>query len=182
MFGCYIRGLYYKGKLKQMSPNVLIEQGVHISHPENVELSEFSFIDKNVIIAANKCRVGRRVHIAPFVIITGGGDFEIEDYACISNHSSIITSTETLKEGTRSSGPMVPYNQRDVLRGFVKIRKDAFIGTKATVLPNVTIAEGSVVGANTVITKDTEPWNFYIQSGGKAKILKVRKKIELPDD
>jgi len=179
--GCYIRGLYYKGLLKKMEHNVIIEQGVHIAHPECVELSEFSFIDKNVILGADKCKVGRRVHIASNVMVTGGGEFEIEDYACIANGSTIITATETLKNGTRSSGPMLPSAQRDVLRGFVKISKDAFISTQAIIFTNVTIAEGTVVGSNTVITKDTKPWKFYIQKGGKTVILKNRKKLILPD-
>jgi len=181
IFGCYLRGLYYKPRLKKMGRNVFIEQGVIISFPKNTELDDFSFIDKYVIVGSKNTKIGRRVHIAPFSFITGGGNFEIEDYACIANHSSIITSTETLKQGTRASGPMIPSSQRDVIRGFVHIKKDAFIGTKSTILTNVTIGEGSVVAAGTVITKDTEPWMIYVSEGGKAKIIKERTKLNLEE-
>jgi acetyltransferase-like isoleucine patch superfamily enzyme len=181
IIGCYLRGLYYKPRLKKMGKNVIIEQGAVFCHPKQVELDDFAFIDKYVTIAAKTAKVGKRVHIAPYSFITGGGDFIIEDYACIANHSSIVTSTESLKPGTRSSGPMIPKTQRDVIRGKVHIKKDAFIGTKATILTNVTIGEGSVVGAGVVMGKDTEPWKIYVMEGGKPRILKDRARLDLED-
>jgi galactoside O-acetyltransferase len=41
-------------------------------------------------------------------------------------------------------------------------------------MPGVTLAEGSVAGSNSVITKDTEPWTIYV--GSPAKPIKIRKK------
>lgn len=179
--GCFLRACYYKPRLKKMGKNVIIEQGALLLNTKDMELDDFSYIDKYVIIASNLTKVGKRVHIAPYSFITGGGDFEIDDYACIANHSSIITSTETLKSGTRASGPMIPKSQRNVVRGFVKIKKDAFIGTKATILTNVTINEGSVVGVGSTITKDTEAWTIYISEGMKVKKLKNRSELKLED-
>jgi acetyltransferase-like isoleucine patch superfamily enzyme len=76
---------------------------------------------------------------------------------------------------------MIPKTQRDVIRGKVHIKKDAFIGTKATILTNVTIGEGSVVGAGVVMGKDTEPWKIYVMEGGKPRILKDRARLDLED-
>lgn len=179
--GCFLRTCYYKPRVKHMGKNVIIEQGAILSNTKEMLLDDFSFIDKYVIIASNRTKIGKRVHIAPYSFITGGGDFEIEDYACIANHSSIITATETLKPGTRSSGPMIPNSQRDVIRGSVLIKKDAFIGTKATILTNVTIAEGSVIGSGAVVTKDTEPWTIYVAEGIRAKKFKDRMELKLDD-
>jgi dTDP-4-amino-4,6-dideoxy-D-glucose acyltransferase len=39
-------------------------------------------------------------------------------------------------------------------------------------MPGVTLAEGSVVGSNSVLTKDTEPWTIYV--GNPAKPIKIR--------
>jgi acetyltransferase-like isoleucine patch superfamily enzyme len=180
-YGCFLRTCYYKPRIKRMGKNVVIEQGALLLNLKDMELDDFSYIDKYVIIASNKTKIGKRVHIAPYSFITGGGDFEIEDYAGISNHVSIITSTETLKPGTRSSGPMVPDSQRDVIRGYVIIKKDAFIGTKATILTNVTINEGSVIGAGSVITKDTDPWTIYVPEGVKGKKFRKRPELKLED-
>ena len=179
--GCYLRALYYKPKMRKMGKNVIIDQGVNIFYPKNMELSDYVYIDKYVTIASKETKIGRRVHIAPYTFITGGGNCIIEDFAGIANNCSIITSTVTSKEGIRLSGPMIPESQTDIIRGEVIIKKDAFIGTKATIFTNVTVSEGSVIGAGTIITKTTEPWGVYISEGGKAKLLRKRKIISLED-
>ncbi len=179
-FGMYLRGLYYRRKLGRMESNVFIDQGVFFAFPKTVELSEFSYIDKNVIIMSKTTRVGRRVHIAPRVFVSGGGDFEIEDYACIATNSNIITSTEVLKNGARCSGPMVSADQRNVLRSRVRILKDAFIGANVTILPGVTVAIGSVAGAGITLAKDTEPWGIYV--GMRAERRSSRDPVRWEDD
>jgi acetyltransferase-like isoleucine patch superfamily enzyme len=160
--GMYARALYYRGKLGSMASNVFIDQGVFFAYPKSVHLAEFSYVDKNVIIMSKSATVGRRVHIAPRVFVSGGGDFRIEDFACIATNSNIITSTEVLKDGARCSGPMIPVHQRNVLRSSVVIRKDAFIGANVTILPGVEVAEGSVAGAGVTLSKSTEPWGIYV--------------------
>ena len=125
-------------------------------------------------------KVGRRVHIAPRVFVSGGGDFEIEDYACIATNSNIITSTEVLKDGARCSGPMVSADQRNVLRGKVLIKKDAFIGANVTILPDVTVAQGSIAAAGITLAKSTEPWGIYL--GARTQKLAVREPVMWPDN
>lgn len=175
MGGNYLRALYYRRKLGSMAPNVMIDQNVFFANPKTVELDSFSFLDKGVIVMSQKTKIGRRVHIAPGVFISGGGNFEAEDYSCVAVHSNIITSTEVLKDGARCSGPMVRPEQRNLLRGSVIIRKDAFVGANVTILPNVVIGEGSVAGAGTVISKSTEPWEIYV--GERVKIIGKRDKV-----
>lgn len=178
--GMYLRALYYREKLGRMEPNVLIDQNVFFAHPAGVELSEFSYIDKNVIIMSATAKVGRRVHIAPRVFVSGGGDFEIENYACIATGSNVITSTEVLKDGARCSGPMVSAEQRNVYRGKVTIRKDAFIGPNVTLLPGVTVAQGAVAGAGVTIAKSTDEWGIYV--GARAEKLSSREPVKWPDN
>jgi acetyltransferase-like isoleucine patch superfamily enzyme len=178
--GMYLRALYYRGKIGHMESNVFIDQGVFFAYPKSVSLSEFSYIDKNVIIMSKSARVGRRVHIAPRVFVSGGGEFDIDDYACIATNSNIITSTEVLKDGARCSGPMVSVEQRNVLRGRVSIEKDAFIGANVTILPGVTVAQGSVAGAGVTLAKNTVPWGIYV--GPKAELRGQRDPVRWKDD
>lgn len=178
--GMYLRALYYRQKLGHMEPNVFIDQGVFFAFPKGISLAEFSYIDKNVLIMSKTAKIGRRVHIAPRVFISGGGAFEIEDYACIATNSNIITSTEVIKDGTRCSGPMVSSEQRNVYRGYVKIMKDAFIGANVTILPGVTVAPGSVAGAGVTISKSTEPWGIYV--GAKTQKISERLPVIWPDN
>lgn len=178
--GMYLRALYYRRVLGLMESNVFIDQGVIFSHPKGITLREFSYIDKRTMLSCNKAIVGRRVHIAPNVFVSGGGTFEIEDYACVATGTSIITSTEVLKDGARCSGPMVAASQRHVVRGHVHIEKDAFIGPHVVLLPNIVVKQGSVVAAGVTLTKDTEPWGVYV--GEKGKKISIREPVKHPDN
>jgi serine acetyltransferase len=54
----------------------------------------------------------------------------------------------------------------------VKIGSYVFIGYGAIILPNVTIGNGSLVGAGSVVTKDIPP--FTVAVGNPAKIIRNR--------
>lgn len=52
----------------------------------------------------------------------------------------------------------------------IKICDDAWIGMNSIILKGVTIGQGAVVGAGSVVTKDVEPWT--VVGGNPAKIIK----------
>jgi acetyltransferase-like isoleucine patch superfamily enzyme len=52
----------------------------------------------------------------------------------------------------------------------VIIRDKAWIGLNAVVLKGVTIGEGAVVAAASVVTKDVEPWT--IVAGNPARVMR----------
>ena len=54
----------------------------------------------------------------------------------------------------------------------MKFERYANVGTNVVIMPGVTIAEGSVVGSNSTVTKSTEPWTIYI--GNPARAIKAR--------
>lgn len=160
--GMYLRALYYRGKIDSMASNVFIDQNVFFAYPKGITLSEFCYIDKNVIIMSKTAKFGRRVHVAPRVFVSGGGELEIEDYVGIATNANIITSTELLQDGARASGPMTRANERRVVRGKVHIKRDAFVGVSATLLPGVTMGEGSVAGVGAILSRDTEAWSAHM--------------------
>ena len=44
--------------------------------------------------------------------------------------------------------------------GPIVIKNDAWLGTGVVILPNITIGEGAIIGANSVVTKDVEPYTI----------------------
>ena len=48
-----------------------------------------------------------------------------------------------------------------IKNGFIKIEDDVWIGANVTVLPNITIRKGSVIGAGSVVVSDTEEFSVY---------------------
>jgi acetyltransferase-like isoleucine patch superfamily enzyme len=63
---------------------------------------------------------------------------------------------------------------REVMGGVrferVRIERGAYIGVNATILPGVTVGEGAVVGAGSVVTKDVPP--YCVAAGNPARVIK----------
>jgi acetyltransferase-like isoleucine patch superfamily enzyme len=174
--GNYVRALYWRSRLGHLGRNVLIEQNIFFANPKMIRLSDFSFIDKNVMILAKSASVGRRVHIAPNAFISGGGCFSVADHAGIGPGVQVITATEVINHGNRCSGPMTRPEERSVIRSQVLVEEDAFIGAGAILLPGVVVKQGAVVGAGLVMQSDIEQWvmAFPSRPGAAAKRQPVR--------
>mgnify|MGYP000132272224 CR=1 FL=1 len=54
----------------------------------------------------------------------------------------------------------------------ITIGNDVWIGAGASVLPGLNVADGTVVGANAVVTKDTQPYSVMV--GIPARVSKFR--------
>lgn len=79
----------------------------------------------------------------------------------LSQHACICNGTHDL------SDPSLP-----LLVGDVGIADDVFIGARAFIMPGITIAQGAVIGACAVVTKNVEPWT--VVAGNPAKFIKER--------
>ena len=174
--GMYLRALYYRLRLKKISSNVLIDQGVFFAYPKAITLERLCYIDKNAVIMAEQVHIGERVHICPNVFISGGGKFVAKDFSAVCANSQVITSSETLKHGSRANGPLTKPAERLVVRGSVTLEPDAFVGAGCIILPNVVLGQGSVIAAGTTISKSTEPWS--ITASAKNNVLGYREKVK----
>ena len=75
---------------------------------------------------------------------------------------------------------MVPLALSDLpLKGDTVIGNDVWIGQNAVILPGVRIGDGSIIGANSVVGNDVEP--YTIVAGNPARILRKRFDEELID-
>ena len=64
-----------------------------------------------------------------------------------------------------------PSQRKLFSKGPVIIGKNVWLGDKVTVLPGVTIGDGVVVGANSVVTKDIPAYS--VACGNPAKVIKT---------
>jgi maltose O-acetyltransferase len=60
--------------------------------------------------------------------------------------------------------------------GPVVIHDWAYIGTRVTILPGITIGEGAVVASGAVVTKDVAPWTMV--GGIPAKFIRNRPTVK----
>jgi galactoside O-acetyltransferase len=157
VFGKDIR-IHKTAVLKQKS---VINFGNHISIDMGVYISTYADI-------------GSYVHIAPYVCVIGGsaGYLRMEDFTNISTGCNIIIISDDFKYGMIN--PIVPIKYRHLIGSEFIMKRFSVIGAGSTVLPNVIMAEGSALGANSLLTKSTEPWTVY--AGSPAKPIGVRDK------
>jgi dTDP-4-amino-4,6-dideoxy-D-glucose acyltransferase len=159
--------------LKKVGQDVRVSELAFVARPELVEVGNHIAIDQWVYISTQLI-LGDYIHIAPHVSIIGGGpaSLTMEDFTNIGSGSKIVCATDDFTQGLIS--PVVPIEYRTVINKPVVFKRFATLGVNCTVLPGVTLAEGTIVGANSVVTRDTEPWMIY--AGCPAKPIKPRDK------
>ena len=104
---------------------------------------------------------GNRVCVAPSAEIYNKAKVIIGSNVVISQGAYICAASHDISSPTM-----------DLVLKPVTIGSNVWIGAKATVLPGVTIGEGSVVGACAVVAKDVPPWSVVV--GNPARVVKKR--------
>jgi acetyltransferase-like isoleucine patch superfamily enzyme len=162
----------YTLRFANVGQDVMIWPLAKIVSPEAISIGDSVIIDDFVfLMGGTKVIIGSFVHIASFTSITGGGEFVMEDFSGLSGGVRVYTGNEDYSGGSLTN-PAVPHPYRIPIRSFVHIKKHAIVGANTVILPGVTIGEGAAVGANSLVTKDCEPWMIY--AGSPAKPLRVR--------
>lgn len=141
---------------------VTVYAGAKLIGIENITFGSPVLIDDfSLIVARDPIIIGNYVHIACFSSITGGEGVEIGDYAAISQGARLLTGTDDFIYGGFGNST-VPTEYRNTLRAPISVGRFCIVGANAVVLPGVTIGEGAVVGASSVVTHDLAPWGVYI--------------------
>jgi dTDP-4-amino-4,6-dideoxy-D-glucose acyltransferase len=170
--------LYDLDLLSKYGEDVYVSSSVEIRRPKLVEIGSHVAIDSGFYLTT-KARIGSYIHIGPYVTCIGGADATLimDDFSTIAAGARLIVrGDEHLGEGL--VGPTIPEPFKDnLIGGSIKIEKFANVGTNAIVMPGLTLREGSVLGAGSLLTNDTEPWTIYI--GMPAKAIKVRNKEKM---
>jgi acetyltransferase-like isoleucine patch superfamily enzyme len=159
--------------------DVFISDNVEIRRPQLVKIGSHIAIDSG-FYCTTALEMGDYIHIAPYTAIIGGPKAKLTmgHFTNISVGGRIICgSDEFLGEGLITA-PGIPEEFRDHLQ-IEEVRFEMFanVGANVTILPGVTLGVGSVVGACSLVTKDTEPWTIYV--GSPARPIKIRPKVKM---
>lgn len=103
--------------------------------------------------------IGNQVYIGEdFIIIDDLYETENKINLSIGDRVAVSPRVTFVMHTQPNESRIVPYVNS--YRGSITIEADAWIGTGAVILPNITIGEGAVVGANSVVTKNVEPYTI----------------------
>ena len=120
--------------------------------------------NKIVLTIGNNVEVNDYVHIGAVENVYIGNNVLIASKVFISDHNHGSYS------GEFHSSPEVEPSERPIVSSPVIIEDNVWIGEFASILPGVTIGKGSIIGANSVVSKSIPP--FCIAVGIPAKIIK----------
>lgn len=120
------------------------------------------------------CNVGKDVFVGDNVKV----DLNHADMITIEDHVHIASSTRLLCHQRNLSDYCIGddyaklgYNIQPII-----LKKGCLIGMESMVMPGVTIGEGAIVGAFSLVTKDIPAWT--IATGRPAKVVKEISKRE----
>lgn len=101
--------------------------------------------------------IGKEVYIGEdFIIIDDLGDTQSSLRLKIGDRASISPRVTFVMHTQPNESRIVPYVNSH--KGSITIEADAWLGTGTVILPDVTVGEGAVVGANSVVTKSVAPY------------------------
>lgn len=127
---------------------------------KNIVLGKKGNIEKDGFKAGSNIYIGPYHYIAPNV--------EIGDFCLISDNVHIVGYDHIFeKVGTPTILAGRPINQPKTI-----IEKDVWIGHAVTIMRGVKIGEGSIIGANSLVTKDIPAYTIY--AGYPAKFIRMR--------
>jgi acetyltransferase-like isoleucine patch superfamily enzyme len=193
--GIYLRQKFYKFLLGKFGTKIMIGNSVTFRNPEKIFLSdkvmidEYScldvksadaegiFLGENVILERNchistsyvgYIRINKNSSIGVGTQIWGAGGVDIGENVLIGGNTFISTVNHNIGDTEKSI-----MEQGSTLKA-IKIENDCWLGANVIVLPGVTIGEGSVIGAGSVVTKDIP--SYSISYGVPARIVDKRGK------
>lgn len=125
--------------------------------------NKYENIDYNPeITIGSKCSFGDYVHITCINKIKIGNNLLTGRWVTISDNNHGETDLDTLK--------IAPIKRILTSKGPIIIGDNVWIGDKATILSGVTIGNGAIIAANSVITKDVPPYSIAV--GNPSKIIR----------
>ena len=160
------------GRLREeaFAVKALLNQMNNFSNPEEIAQILSIILDTKVqdvtvftplyINYGKHIRIGQNVFINFDCTFLALGGITIEDDVLIGPKVSLVTENH----------PLDPKERKGLIGKPIHIKKNAWIGANATILPGVTIGENAVVAAGAVVSKDV-PDNTIV-GGIPAKFIK----------
>jgi virginiamycin A acetyltransferase len=141
----------------------------------NISVGDFTYysgLDFESRVTHHYDFYGDRLIIGKFCQIAAGVEFVMNG----ANHQMNAASTfpfHILEHWTQESPPLSAFP----LKGDTVIGNDVWIGQNAVILPGVQVGDGAIIGMNSVVGGDVEP--YAVVAGNPAKTIRKRFDREL---
>lgn len=157
---------------------VCISRNARFYNTQNIHIGDHTRIDDFCIVSAGRTvKIGNYIHIAAYTSLYGGGGIQLDDFVNVSSRVAIYSVTDDVS-GESLTNPMIPpaYKQPPI-EELVHLKKHSFVATNCTILPGVTLEEGCVIGAHSLVKKDIPAWEIW--AGAPVRFLRHRERAIL---
>jgi acetyltransferase-like isoleucine patch superfamily enzyme len=124
-----------------------------IESPTNISIGKNVYFNRNIFLAAieedenSQIQIGNNCLFGPNVVIVAG------------NHNVYSKGKQCIRD-------------LDSIGGSVHIGNDCWVGANVTITSGITIGDHSVIGANSVVTRNIP--SYVIAAGTPAKVIRYR--------
>ena len=169
----------------KIGKNVIIEPyvviGLKVKIGNNVTIKSFSHLENCKI--ENKVDIGPYARIRPGVVLKSGskiGNFVEIKKSTLGNNSKVnhltyIGDSEIGKSVNIGAGT-ITCNYDGIKKSKTKIKDNVFIGSNTSLIAPLTIEEGSVIGAGSVITKNVKKKTLALTRSLQTEIKNYKRK------
>ena len=175
----------YFSKDTKIGKNVTIEPyvvfGTKVKIGNNVTIKSFSHLENCKV--ENKVEIGPYARIRPGVLLKEGskiGNFvEIKKSTLGKkskvNHLTYIGDT-TIGKSVNVGAGTITCNYDGIKKNKTKIKDNVFIGSNSSLVAPLTIEEGSLIGAGSVITKNVKKKSLALTRSIQTEIKNYKRK------
>jgi len=145
--GALIRKLAYGLILKEKGRGLMTAPGVRFLHSYNIEM-------------------GDRCSLSYGTLLNGRGGLKIGDDFTTGPDVIVLTAEHYYLDRDRKVLEQGEYEAP------VEIGNDVWCGARSIIMPGIRVADGTIVAAGAVVTRDTEPYS--VVAGVPAKVIRYR--------
>lgn len=157
----------------ELGRNVKISDKAAIYGAEQMRIGDNSRID-DFCVVSGKVEIGRNVHFAPFSLIAGGKPgIKFADFSGLAYGVKVFSQSDDYS-GRTLTNPTVPAEWKAEQFAEVKLERHVIVGASSVICPGVILAEGTAIGALSLVLRSTDAWSIYI--GNPARKLRDRKR------
>ena len=175
----------YFSKDTKIGKNVTIEPyvvfGTKVKIGNNVTVKSFSHLENCKV--ENKVEIGPYARIRPGVVLKEGskvGNFVEIKKSILGkkskvNHLTYIGDT-TIGKSVNVGAGTITCNYDGLKKNKTKIKDNVFIGSNSSLVAPLTIEEGSLVGAGSVITKNVRKKSLALTRSSQTEVRNYKRK------
>jgi acetyltransferase-like isoleucine patch superfamily enzyme len=159
-------------KKQNIGKNSFVDKSVQVLGWQNIKIGNNSIISEDTwlnvnqrggynlsVIIGDHCFIGRRN------FLSSGSLIKIGNYCLTGPNCNFLGSDHIY------NSPFIPYIASGTTQnGIIEIGSNCWLGSNVTILKNVKVGYGSIIGASTVVNKDIPPLSIVV--GNPCKIIK----------